>query len=133
MILAANERAIKLAEVWEDDAKRIRRYRPDAPDAEVLVKCAEEVREVIAKSRPTEVSLPDIRTRTGWSMGALRKWAREKWSPAGTARHTGGRWMVSYATAMGVPVKRDRDLSGMMGADGQPKDRLALFRALTSK
>lgn len=98
----------QLAELWEQHAQSERRYDPDAPKANVLDRCAADIRRIIDEASPEWVPIRTVHLTTGQSMAWLRRRCDELQAEGRARKGRGGRWEIALDAAVELPRRRER-------------------------
>lgn len=104
------ERVDGLTAVWESRAGDIEQFDEANPAAKALRQCARDAREVLDAEAPTWVTHAQVRLRTGRSESYLYQRYAEL-ADDGRARKRRGRWEVTYAAALEIPMRASYDSS----------------------
>lgn len=98
----------QLADLWEEDAERQRRYSPGNQSADYLTKCAADVRRIIDEASPEWVPIRTVRATTGQTMDWLRKRCADLQAEGLARKSPSGRWEIALEAAVSMPRRRER-------------------------
>ena len=106
--LTRDEANLKLANIWDEQAKGLEKFDTDDRAAKTLRMCAEDVRKTTLEHAQEWIPNYVIRQRTGWSEVYLRK-MYQRLEKTGQARKRKGQWEVLRNAALEIHPRRGHE------------------------